>query len=142
MYAINKISLFIDVLPRRYLIEISYHSYIPANSCSTKIWRCLARNLRICKNVIFDNVWILSKNHPKAFQMFPTSITACKNRALFLPCTLYCAIWLVDFWPITILAKDILIYLHCSVLHFPIKNSSNKSTKSTSCLFSFLTSWK
>ena len=56
-----------------------------ANSRSTKIWRHLARNLCICKNVISDRVWILSENHPKAFQMFPTSITACKNRAYFLP---------------------------------------------------------
>ena len=36
--------------------------------------------------VIFNNVWILSENHPKAFWMFPMSITACKSRANFLRC--------------------------------------------------------
>ena len=36
--------------------------------------------------VIFDNVWILSENHPKAFWMFPMLITACKSRANFLRC--------------------------------------------------------
>ena len=49
--------------------------------------------------------------------------------------TFYCAIWLVDLWPIRILIK----YrpFDCSVLRFPIENCSNKSTKSTSC-FIFL----
>ena len=77
--------------------------------------------------------WILSKNHPKALWMFPTSITACENRASFLPC-------IVQFdW----LISDQLRYslnicqFDCSVLRFPIENSSNNSTKSTSC-FIFL----
>ena len=30
--------------------------------------------------------WMLSENHPKAFRMFPTSITACEHGANFLPC--------------------------------------------------------
>ena len=102
---------------------IGYIVYIPANPQSTKIWRL----------EIFDNVWILSENHPKAFWMFPTSITACENRANFLPS-------IVQFdW----LISDQLRYLlnihqfDCSVLHFLIKNSSNKRTNSTSC-FIFL----
>ena len=85
-------------------------------------------------NVIFDNVWILSENHLKAFRMFPTLITTCKNCANFLPC-------FVQFdW----LISDQLRYLlniyqfDCSVLSFLTKNSSNKSTKSTSCFFFFL----
>ena len=49
--------------------------------------------------------------------------------------TTYCAVWLVDFWPITILVKYILIWLLCCT--FLIENCSNKSTKSTSC-FIFL----
>ena len=51
--------------------------------------------------------------------------------------TIYCTIWLVDFWPIAILVKYILHIFNCSVLRFPIQNSSKKSTKSTSC-FIFL----
>ena len=89
-----------------------------------KIWRCLE---------IFNNVWILSENHPKAFLMLPTSITASENHANFLPS-------IVQFdW----LISDQLQYslnIHqfdCSVLHFLIKNSSNKRTKFTSC-FIFL----
>ena len=39
-----------------------------------------------CKNVIIDNVWILSENHPKTFRMFLTSITVWENRANFLAC--------------------------------------------------------
>ena len=38
--------------------------------------------------------------------------------------TMYCAIWLVDLWPIMILGNYIII------LRFLIENSSNKSTKS------------
>ena len=30
--------------------------------------------------------WMLSENHPKAFRMFPTSITVCEHGANFLPC--------------------------------------------------------
>ena len=48
--------------------------------------------------------------------------------------TMYCAMWLVDIWPITILIKHISIWLF---LCFLIKNSWKKSTKSTSC-FIFL----
>ena len=51
------------------------------------------------KNVIFDNVWILSENHPKAFWMFPTSIRNSVQKPRQLS-TMYCTIWLVDFWPI------------------------------------------
>ena len=65
--------------------------------------------------------------------MFPTSITASENHANFLPS-------IVQFdW----LISDQLQYslnIHqfdCSVLHFLIKNSSNKRTKFTSC-FIFL----
>ena len=79
-----------------------------------------------CKNIIFDNVWILSENHPKAFRMFLTSITACGNHVNFLP---------------RIVQFDWLIFnqlqFDCIVSCFPIKNSSNKSTKSSSC-FIFL----
>ena len=81
-----------------------------------------------CKNVIFDFVWIpvLSKNHPKAFVMFPTSITACKNHANFFS-TMFCAIWLLDFWPLRYLLN--MYQFDCSVIRFPISNSWNKSTK-------------
>ena len=65
--------------------------------------------------------------------MFPTSITACKNRANFLP-SIAQFDWLIS---------DQIQYsldihqLDCFVLHFPIKNSPNKRTNSTSC-FIFL----
>lgn len=46
-----------------------------------------SRNLLHCKNVIFDNVWIiLSENHPKNIQIFLTLITAWENCTNFLPC--------------------------------------------------------
>ena len=50
--------------------------------------RCIMADVQVAnwKNVIFDNVWILSENHPKAFWMFPTSITAFNSRANFLRC--------------------------------------------------------
>ena len=48
-----------------------------------------SRNLCTIKNVIFVNVWILSKNHPKAFRTFSTSIlnSVWKPRQLS---TMYC----------------------------------------------------
>ena len=79
-----------------------------------------------CKNIIFDNVWILSENHPKAFWMFLTSITACENHTNFLPCIVQFD-WLISNQ----------LQFDCSVLCFPIENSSNKSTKYSSC-FIFL----
>ena len=79
-----------------------------------------------CKNIIFDNVRILSENHPKAFRMFPMSITACENHANFLPFIVQCD-WLISNQ----------LQFDCSVLCFSIENSSNKSTKSSSC-FIFL----
>ena len=74
-----------------------------------------------CKNIIFDNVGILSENHPKAFRMFLTLITACENHANFLTCIVQFD-WLISNQ----------IQFDCSVLFFPIENSSNKSTKSSS----------
>ena len=50
--------------------------------------------------------------------------------------TMYCAIWLVDFWPITILVKYISVWL-LNVVHFSIENNSNKSTSEFHFLFSF-----
>ena len=65
--------------------------------------------------------------------MSPTSITVCENCANFLPC-------IVQFdW----LVSDQLRYLlniyqfDCSVLGFPIENSSNKNTKIIHFLFYF-----
>ena len=86
-----------------------------------------------CKNVTFYNVWKLSEITQRSSEMFPTSITACKNHTNFLPS-------IVQFdW----LISDQLLYslniyqFDCSALHFPFEFSSNKSTKSTSC-FIFL----
>ena len=104
-------------------------NYIPANPRSTKIW--MSRNLCIYKNVIFDNVWILSENHQKAFQMFSMSIMRKPQQ----PSTTYWAIWLVDFWPVMLLVK--IYQFDSSSLYFLIENSSDKSTKSTSCFIIF-----
>lgn len=66
---------------------------------------------------IFDHVWILSEYHPRAFRMFSTAIFAStdinsmgKPRQLS---TIYGAIWLFDFWPITLLVKYVSIWLLC-----------------------------
>ena len=67
--------------------------------------QCIMGDVQVAnwKNVIFDNVWILSENHPKAFWMFAdVNNSVQKLRQLS---AMYCAIWLVDFWPITILVK-------------------------------------
>ena len=65
--------------------------------------------------------------------MFPTSMTAGENRANFLPCIVQFD-WLISDQ----LRYSLNIYqFDCSVLCFPNENSSNKSTKSTSC-FIFL----
>ena len=40
----------------------------------------------------------------------------------------YCAVWLADFWPITVLIKYRLYQFDCSVLCFPNQNSTNEST--------------
>ena len=71
-------------------------------------------------NVIFDNVWIISKNHLKAFWMFLTSRTACKNRANFLPCIVQ-SDWLISDQLRRSLVKYIVYQLDCSVLSFPIE---------------------
>ena len=87
-----------------------------------------------CKNIIFDNVWILSENHPKAFRMFLTSITACENHANFLPCIVQFD-WLISNQ----------LQFDCSVLCFLIENSPNESTKIINpvlVLFSFSISQK
>ena len=63
--------------------------------------------------------------------MFLTSITACENRTNFLPC-IYCAIWLVDFWPITTLVKYISVWLLCSP--FSMRTTQIRAlVNSTSC---------
>ena len=82
-----------------------------------------------CKNVIFNNVWMLSKNHQKAFQMFSTSITAWENRANFLPCIVQ-----FDWLNSDQLWHSLNIYHLC----FVIENSSNKNTRSTSCIIFLL----
>ena len=46
------------------------------------------------------------------------------------PSTMYCAIWLVDFWPVMLLVK--ICQFDSSSLYFLIENSSDKSTKSIS----------
>ena len=103
------------------------------NSCIGYIHTCQpleyknleTRNLRQCL--------ILSENHPKGFLMFITSITACENRANFVPSIVQFD-WLISDQ----LQHSLDIHqFDCSVLHFPIKNSSNKRIKFTSC-FIFL----
>ena len=86
-----------------------------------------------CKNVTFYNVWKLSENHPKVFGNVPDVDNSMQKPHQLS--TIYCAIWLVDFWPIIILVKHLSIWLLC--ITFSIEFSSNKSTKSTSC-FIFL----
>ena len=51
------------------------------------------------------------------------------------PSTMYCAIWLVDFWPVMLLVK--IRQFDSSSLYFLIENSSDKSTKSISCFIIF-----
>lgn len=72
-----------------------------------------------CKSAIFDHVWIPSKNQPKPLWMFVTAILALTDvdsmQKLCQLSTMYCAIWLVDFWPITILVKYISTWLPCSM---------------------------
>ena len=51
------------------------------------------------------------------------------------PSTIYCAIWLVDFWPVMLLVK--ICQFDSSSLYFLIENSSDKSTKSISCFIIF-----
>ena len=79
---------------------------------------------RNCENVIFDNVWMLSKNH-----------TECVWKLRQLS-TMYCAIWLVDFWPIMILAKYISFYV------FQSRTAQIRALNPLLVLFSFRTSQK
>ena len=79
----------------------------------------------------------MSESSPKITQrsseMFPTSITVCKNHTNFLPSIVQFD-WLISDQ----LSYSLNIYqFDCSALHFPFEFSSNKSTKSTSC-FIFL----
>ena len=61
--------------------------------------------------------------------MFLMSITECKNHINFLPCIVQFD-WLISDQ----LQYSLNIYqFACSALHFPIKNISNRSTKSTPC---------
>ena len=86
-----------------------------------------------CKNVIFYNVQKLSEIPLKAFRMFSTSITVCKNHTNFLPSIVQFD-WLIS----NQLLYSLNIYqIDSSALRFPFEFSSNKSTKSTSC-FIFL----
>ena len=71
-------------------------------------------------NIIFDNVWIISKNHLKAFRIFPTSRKACENCANFLPCIVQ-SDWLISDQLRQSLIKYIVCQLDCSVLIFPIE---------------------
>lgn len=73
-----------------------------------------------CMNVIFDNVWIISKNHLKAIRMLLTSRTACKNRANFLSCIVQFD-WLTSDQLRQSLVKYIEYQFDCSVLCFPIE---------------------
>ena len=96
------------------------------------------RNLCCIVRMSFLTMSEYSLKITQAFRVLRMSITACENRDNFLP-------WIVEFdWLISDqLRYSLNIYqFDWSVLHFPIENSSNKSTKSTSCLFSFLTSRK
>ena len=86
-----------------------------------------------CKNFIFYNVQKLSEIPLKAFRMFSTSITVCKNHTNFLPSIVQFD-WLIS----NQLLYSLNIYqIDSSALRFPFEFSSNKSTKSTSC-FIFL----
>ena len=84
---------------------------------SKKSWHCM--------NVIFNNVWIFSENHPKIFRMLPTTIldstdvnNVRKPRQLSTTC---CAIWLVASWPTMILLN------YLSILRITIENSSRSA---------------
>ena len=73
-----------DFVPRKSSALCSAH-FDESHTCQPPEFQNLetSRNPRIVKNAFYDNVRILSENHPKAFRMFPmcfTTMSECSPR--------------------------------------------------------------
>ena len=114
----------------------NYHPH----TCQPPQYKNLETSINLC--IVRMSLSTMSESSPKITQrsseMFPMSITACKNHTNFLPS-------IVQFdW----LISDQLLYLlniyqfDCSALHFPLTSAQIRALNPLLVLFSFLTSRK